>query len=331
MASKSIRFIKERRLLSLIGVEYALASETKTFTKGKLYATCCLIITNALLALLSMYYAFDNLFESIFIGMLLAFFFAALFFNLYVFLIQTFSKNSLDYQQKKMGLHLSNITRIVFVLFIGFIVSCPLSVLILHKPISSNIEQYKKALADSFKNKNVSLYNKELERIEKEISKYTLQNNLGIQDADLKLEALKTKLKIEKQNYDSKNNYAVNEINDSVFFLKEIQICLISYKISWLFLFMVVVLFAMPIFLVQSISSKNEYFQKRIDSERALIRLNYKDFKKAYTEIFEKFGLTKSFYETYIDAPFNTKKPKEPEPLSQEDFIKNVFGNSKQA
>ena len=48
-------------------------------------------------------------------------------------------------------------------------------------------------------------------------------------------------------------------------------------------------------------------------------------------KIFEGFHLNKSFYEAYIDAPFNTKKPEEPKPLSQEEFIKNVFGNSKQA
>ena len=321
MASKSIRFIKERRLLSLIGVEYALASETKNLTKGKLYATCCFIIMNALLALLSMYYAFDNLFESAIIGVLLALFFAALLFNLYVFLIQTFSKNSLTNEKEKMGLQFSNLTRIVFVFFIGFIVSCPVYVLILNKPIARNIVQYKQELTNRFINRNTILHNNEFKRIRNEIKKYNSQVELGMSGADENLKILKLKLQGEKDNYKSENNYAANEINNSTFFLKEIQVGLFSYKISWVFILLVVLLYATPVFLVQSISSKNEYFIKRVESERALIMLNYNEFKTTYTKIFEKVGLTKSFHESYTDAPFNTEKPKEPELLSQEEFI----------
>jgi len=329
MASNSIRFIKERRLLSLIGVEYALASETKFLTKGKLYATCCFIIVNALSALASMYYAFDNLFESAFIGMVLAFFFAALFFNLYVFLIQTFSKHSLAYEKKKMGIRFSNITRTVFVLFIGFIVSCPLSVFILEKSIASDIEQYKQELIHTSITKNTVLHNEEIERLNDEINNCNLQVELGIHDAGAKLKALQLEKQKDEGNYTLENDHVDTEIKNSVFFLKEIQVALIDYKISWLFISVVVLLYAMPVFLVQSISSKNEYFIKRTNSEIALIRLNYKDFKKAYSSIFEKFGLTKSFHEAYTDAPFNTVKPTKPELLSQEEFLKQVFNNSK--
>jgi hypothetical protein len=331
MKSKSIRFIKERRLLSLIGVEYALASETKTSTKGRLCATCCFIVTNALLALLSMYYAFDNLFESVFIGMLLAFFFAALLLNLYVFLIQTFSKNSLDYQRKKMGLQFSNFTRIVFVLFIGFIISCPLYVMVLNKSIASNIEEYKHELIDAYKNQNSLLHNEEIKRIDKEIAKYAEQAALGITGANAKLKSLKVDLKEEEANNKSENDYAADEINNSAFFLKEIQIGIIGYKVSWLLIFFIVLLYAAPVFLVQSISSKNEYFIKRIDFERKLIEFHYEKFKQHYSNIFEILGLTKSFYEAYTDAPFNTKKPEEPKQFSQEEFMKDMFGNSKKA
>lgn len=329
MASKSVHFIKERRLLSLIGVEYALASDTETPTKGKLYLTCCFIVVNAVLALVSMYYAFDNLFKSIFIGMLLALFFALLFFNLYVFLIQTFSKNSFTYKTKKMGIRLSNVTRIGFVLSIGFIVACPLYVLVSEKSIASNIQLYKQELIHAFNTKNAILHNKEIKRIDEEIIRYNLQSQLKILGAETNLKESKIKRQQEDEIYSSENIRAADEINDSIFFLKEIQVGLVQHTMSWLVIALVLLLFALPVFLVQSISSNNEYFIKRTESEKRLILFHYEKFKENYSSIFKRFGLDKSFHENYIDPPFNTTKPQEPELLSQDDFVKTFLINSK--
>ncbi len=329
MASKSVHFIKERRLLSLIGVEYALASDTKTSTKGKLYLTCCFIVLNAFLSLLSMYYAFDNLFESVFIGLLLALFFALLFFNLYVFLVQTFSKNSRTYETKKIGIHLSNVTRIGFVLFIGFIVACPLYVLVSEKSIASNIQLYKQELIHTFNTKNTILHNNEIKRIDEEIIRYNLQARLKIPVAETNLKESKIKRQQEDEIHSSENIRVADEINTSIFFLKEIQVGLVQYKMSWLIIALVLFLFALPVFLVQSISSKNEYFIKKTESEKRLILFHYEKFKENYSSIFKRFDLDKSFHENYIDPPFNTIKPPELESLSQDDFIKTFLINSK--
>src|SRR4051812_7490047 len=101
-----------KSFVRLLGGEYELMRRAGTSVLAKFYVTSVLIIGILALTWISIRYAIDLLFHSMFVEISLAVFFALLFACIYIFLINTFTKERR--KARNRFINASNLVRLGF-------------------------------------------------------------------------------------------------------------------------------------------------------------------------------------------------------------------------
>jgi uncharacterized membrane protein len=316
--SKQTKFswmVKPKGFIKLLGGEYGLMQKAEGTVLFKFYLSSVIILLIAGISFVSIVYAIELLFHIVIVEILLSTFLSSLFVLLFVFIVNTFTK---DAKQRKL-LNLSNVTRLGFVMFIGFIISKPIEAFLYRHAIEADIENHKEQLIKDHSFKIDQLFAHDLAKLANEKSKYDGLNRSGGFDADIS--------QIDKQfaliNQKKKDLAATSafRIEQGAYFIYRIKVISGKYPGAWIISLIIVLLFLAPVFLIYSISSDEEYFKRKNAQEKKMVERAYKAFTQKYSEIFlAGYDLKLEFYSKYEDPPFNTLLKKLPVCKSANDF-----------
>jgi hypothetical protein len=286
-------------------------------------AFCVVLIL--FLSAVSVYYAFELMFHKWYVQILLSLFFSLTFGIIYILLIQTFSKQPLA-QKSRYRLNASNILRGGFIMFIGFLISKPIEILILTLPISEEIAVYKQGLSTSFEKQTIALYATDINKLKtRQAYNEKIKNSLPPDEVlviDNQLREIKTKQQEEIEKADDR-------IVHSAFFLQRIKFAINRHPISWFICVCIIFLFSVPAILVYTVSSDNDYYVGKRAKEREIVLDHYTDFTLRYTKVFADSYQLKNifFYEKYLDPPFRTQRIQPPACQTETDFFTLFIGN----
>lgn len=325
MASKRhVSFLSRKSIVSLIGIDLDVLEETANNNFKKFTLTGLLVIAIFVISFASVFYAFELMFKMWYAEVLLSIFFGLMFFNIYIFLIQTFSKEVLPASLKFKFFNLSNIFRIGFVLFLGYLIAQPIKIFFLRKPLDNQISGYKELLFKQSNKNNEAIYSEDLIRLKNaktqyvsfskndEINKYLLEIDESINEME--------------QNINQSNIDISKKLEGSNFITKRIEYAN-NYKVSKLIDLIILIIFSLPLLLIYSISGESKYYALKKEMDREHVLSHYNLFKKQYQKtLMKKYALkVVDYYEPFEDPPFNTKKKVEPDFSTQNDFFNKYF------
>lgn len=307
--------IKPKGFIKLLGGEYDLMQKAGGSVLFKFYLSSVIILLIAVISFLSIYYAIELLFDVMIVEVLLSLFLSSLFVLLFIFIVNTFTK---DAKLRKL-INLSNITRLGFVMFIGFIISKPVEAFLYRHAIKADVESHKAQLIKDHSLKISMLFAHDLGKLANEKAKYISLNAGGGFDADISQIDQQAALINEK-----KKDLAATSafrIGQGAYFIYRIRTISGKYPGAWAITLAVVLLFLAPVFLIYSISSDEEYFKRKNAQERRIVEKAYTAFTQKYSEIFlAVYNINLEFYSKYEDPPFNTLLKKPPDCRSANDF-----------
>ena len=323
--------IKRKSFVQLIGAEYHLLRKSGSNSIWKFYTAAVIIVLILLLTIFSIFYASEMLFHIPEVEVLLAGFISFLFVFIYIFLLNTFSKQVLADKKEKAAwwkrIRIANIVRIGFVVFMAFLIAKPLEIFIFRERLEPSVNKYKSSMFTSYKTKIESLNNADFQKIRQSLTFYKDQfskyPSSSIQD---QIQNLEDKLAGIQSSQSNNFKVAQQRIERSDFLLYRVQ-TVSKYTVSWLICAVVIFLFLIPSFLIYSISTNDTYYKLKQDWEKGLISEEYRAFCKWYNQIFkEKFNLERSRYSVFEDPPFNTRRKPKPSFQTQADFTKKFSG-----
>lgn len=303
--------VKPRGFIKLLGGEYELMQKAGGTVLFKFYLSSVIILLISIISFASIAYAIELLFHVILVEILLSSFLSLLFLVLFILIVNTFTK---DARQRRF-LNFSNITRVGFVVFIGFIISKPIEVFIFSNRTQPAIEDYQAALEKVHALKIDQLFASDLSKLEAERSKNV---RLGLVAEILRIDQQVALIQQKKKELAAVSAFRIQQ---GAYFIYRIQVISRKYPGGWLITLAVVTLFLLPVYLIYSISSDEEYFKRKNAEEKRMVERAYHAFSSKYSELFlSQYGLQLQFYSKYEDPPFNTVLKSKPISKSTNDF-----------
>jgi hypothetical protein len=311
----------------LIGGDYYLLAGASTTVMRKYYLAAVSLILIMLLSVASIVYAMEMLIHQPIIEGILTIFLVSLFACIYIFLLNTFSKDA-----KSIGSIFSsaNCIRFFFLAFMAFLISRPLATYFLVNQLNDKMMGYKQNLIKRHNTKLNSFYGNELSdlsRIQQTLSLQlalfpspSLAEELGeTTDKILGLQSEKTQIE----------NIANAQIQNANFFLYRLRLSF-NHILSWLTTIIVVSLFLAPAYLIYSIDSHDVYYEQKKNRDNAMVRSEFQEFSDSYRKMFmEKWALDVTYYTVFEDAPFNQSRKKDPDLQTSEQFLDKFFNRNR--
>jgi hypothetical protein len=250
----------------------------------------------------------------------LAVFIASLLILMYVFLINTFTKESFN---TRKALTFSNISRTGFVLFMAFVLSKPLEIWVNEEHYAAQVNTYKERLMSEFSTHLLDLYKKDEMRLAKRGAYLNYQSTLlgstvvreELSSVNQQLEDIRRKKELSLIN-------AQTRIDEAPFFLFQVK-CATGCMRAWMLCLCLVGLFILPGYLIYTIPPDDQYVVAKSQKEHKAIETAFRRFLDDYLRIFARQQLSIKEYSTvWQDPPFNTVRKDQLESGSQEDFLK---------
>ncbi len=307
-----------RRLIGLLGAEYQLLREAGLLRR--FYACALLIVATMACTWIGIEYAINLLFHTTFAEIGLAVFFSLLFACMYIFLLNTFSKEQNSGNRWKS---ISNAIRTCFVAFMGFLIAQPLLVLVYAKSLTHEANAYKEKLTHSHFAKIDTLASTEWKKLTLEKQRLEAQGIIStshrrnLQRIDSLGNSLQQKTDLLKQS-------AAATIQKSDFFLFRVERVNRHHPMAWLATVVIVAIFLLPGYLVYTISGQHDYYQAKKEREKKLVLAAYHRFAAKWSSLFAE---PTAIFSRFEDPPFNQqrKQPTLPAPLT--DFLHKYINN----
>lgn len=311
--------IRPRGFIKLLGAEYDLMQKAGSNVLVKFYASSILIVITGLLTFLSVRYAIDLLFHVLAVEITLSIFISLLFMIMYIFLINTFSK---ELRERKIY-NLSNVSRIGFVVFMGFIISKPIETYIYKDELNTEVATYKQQLFLDHVQKINSLYNLDVSELASQKQAYEKFNRDSIFAPEI--ENISKRIEAVNKKRDELISSSEFRIRNAAYFIYQVRSVVGKHPTSWLVCLGIISLFLLPGLIIYLISKDDEYFKLKSSQEKRMIQNAYDAFLEKYTSLFKRYKLEISFYSKYEDPPFNTQLKIAPKSKSTTDFH-NKYG-----
>lgn len=323
-----VRFWSKKSIVSLIGIDYTILEKSGNDNLGKFYIASFLVLVILGISFMSVFYAFDLMFNMWHAEILLSSFFSLMFFTIYIFLIQTFSKELFPTAYKVRFFNLSNLSRVAFVFLIGFLIAQPIKIFVLRHQLDSDVEIYKNQLYLKFCKVNANLYATDLTKLNNQ--KLYYQSLPKSSSINVQIKKINNGILEIGNQISSANNQAKISISNSNFFIKRIEMSN-RYSRTSIVTFLILTLFFTPILLIYSISGTSKYYKLKKTNDKNLVDREYAIFKYKYSQIFKiKHKLENvEFHEPFSNPPFNTIRKPDPSYLSQKDFFDNLMSDER--
>lgn len=312
--------IAPKGFIRLVGAEYDILIRAGKNVLAKFYISSLLIVIILIISYLSIHYAVGLLFETEVAESFLSIFFSSLFVFIYIFLLNTFTKQHLETQNRFFKL--SNFVRIGFVVFMGFLISKPIEIFVFHNKLDEEVEIHRNQLVEEHQRSIDAYYSKELTLLESKADYYQ-----GISNAGSVVQSKLNDVNERVREILDKKNQVMKVIREKVqrspFFIYRVQQLSLRHKTSYLICFCVIILFLSPGFIIYNISKDNIYYQLKQEYEIDLVKRGYQDFLQYYSKIFlTKFSHVTEYHTVFEDPPFNTKRKGEKQYQDESEFFK---------
>lgn len=308
-------------LVRMLGADYHLLVASNSEDAIRRFNRASLILVLIwVLTFLSVYHAMDLLFHSWYMQWGLAVFIASLLILMYVFLINTFTKESFS---TRKALTFSNISRTGFVLFMAFVLSKPLEIWINEQHYAAQVSTYKERLNREFSTHLRDLYKKDELRLAKRAAYLNHQSTLiGSAAEKEELSSVNQQLQDIQRKRELSLINAQTRIDESPFFLFQVK-CATGCMRAWLLCVGLVALFILPGYLIYTIPPDDRYVVSKLQQEHKSVETAFNKFLDDYLRVFSRQQLPVKEYSTvWQDPPFNTVRKDQLESGSQEDFLK---------
>lgn len=153
-------------MISLVGAEYQMMKQSGSLVLRKFYLSAVSIVVIIIISACSIFYGIDLLVHNYMVELLLSIFISILFGFMYIFLMNTFAKES--YVKSKSVASFSNITRMGFVMFMAFIISKPIEIWWMQNAMNATVREYKKALLAEHTAHINRIYQEDIDRLTNE-------------------------------------------------------------------------------------------------------------------------------------------------------------------
>jgi len=321
--------ISPKSFIQLIGAEYDILKKSGSVSLLKFYIAAVAILVILLISACSILYAMELLFHMLHVELVLAIFVSLLFVFIYIFLLNTFSKNIFKPDEGKdektwyRKIKLSDIIRTGFVVFMAFLISKPVEVFIFQNKLTDKVKTHRVEILSEYNHQLEKLNNKDIRQLQTSIVFYKKQAinypspMLLQQIAKLsgKISDIKNKQAVEMQHA----SIRVEKSDFLLFRIKEVG----KDPISWAICAGMIGLFLLPGFLIYSISATDAYYKLKREYEVSMVLEEHRAFEDLYTDIFKQtYQLDRIYYTKFLDPPFNNVPKPKPTFQSQNDFFK---------
>jgi hypothetical protein len=315
--------IRPKGFTRLLGAEYELMRKAGPKVVMKYYISSITIVAIALISFLSVRYAIELLFHVVIVEILLSLFLSLLLSVMYIFLINTFTK---DVRTRNI-LNVPNVVRTGFVVFMAFIISKPLQIYFYKNKISNDLVEYRQKLNTEHSKKIDALFDRDIDKLKISKARYErLNKDSAFQSEIQQFSSGIAGLEIRKQELKEASEL---KISKGAFFIYRIQKVSRRYPLSWLICLSVIVLFLLPGYLIYTICKEDDYFKLKDEQDKSIIQNAYAAFVDKYVLLFkEKHQLEVTFYTPFEDAPFNTTLKKDHKYQSSKDFHNKYNGTA---
>lgn len=321
-------------VILLLGIDHRSVGRSGSKRLTRFRAAGWLLLLVLVLCAASIWYAVDLMFHNMPAEIVLAVVFSLLFGVIYVFLINTFSKYTLNGKEEADDdgaprFTFSGLSRMSSVLFMGFIVSQPIGIFLYRQQVSVHIGTYRNDLLRKYERKIWSVYRPDLERLQQEKRRYESMNANSVGFYQRDIERTGVQIAGLEQRLATSVQKARERIEASAFFIARIRF-LSNRPLAWVLSLCLMLLFVLPACLIYTIPGSDPYYAARRRQEHRLVKAGYEEFLTRYHQLFRsKFGITVLRRCVFADPPFNTIRKRDPQPLQQDTFLKK-FGPAPQ-
>lgn len=312
----------KKALIILSGDDFSIIQKCSKGRQNWFAAIGAFVALIFIYCFVSSYFAFTKLFNTYFIGLFLAIFFALMITNIYLLILYTLSKNVLPSKKSFSGGLFSKCVRVGFMCLIALIVSKPMELLVYSSSINQDLARYKAEKIRRYITITEEFYQAEKSELEKEIDKYSrIPGGVGMDSVKL----LQDKL---QQAEEQKNLHIRNmqdKVSKSSYFILSISILNNNYPWCWVLSLLSILIFLGPAILKFLVSGNFYQIKKKV--ETTIILEEYAKFKNTYSQLLRKYSRQPiSFYELYADPPFNTRRKLDNRVFSSEkDLISDLY------
>jgi len=298
----------------LSGDDVNIIAQCDKTTKNRFTAIGLLVAVIFIICFISCFFAFTHLLQNLWFGILIGLFFAGMITNIYLFLLYTLSKSGFPYIPNKTARFISVSIRLIFIAFIGIIVSKPIESLVFSDQLKKDIIIFKSEKLEKYTLRTNNFIDKEIKAYQKllEGSNDPFYHKLIENKKKKKAILLASMEKL---------------IENSNYYIQSIIILNHKYPISWLITTIIIIMFMIPTYLKIYIDKNSIFYRTKHKIESSLVSYEYEQFKNFYNRIFiKKYELDYKFTEHYSDAPFNTQRKKDEVSLHHEDdLLKSLY------
>lgn len=306
---------KPKRFISLLGAEYSLMENTGVL--NRFYLSSLIIFIILLITGVSIFYAIELLFHNVTVEAFLSTFLSLLFVCIYIFVLNTFTKE--DRPARNKWLNASNLIRTGFVAFMGLLVAQPLLVLLFSARLENDVQQYKQTMLDQHAQKIDQMFDADIRKLEQRQMYCQEQDKImNSHSYEAELDIIGNKIAGLEEKSNNLKVAASVTIGRNSFFLYQIRHLNKKYPWAWLITFLIVFLFLLPGYLIYSISRQADYYMLKKAKEKQLIENAYNSFLNHYHALFNN---SIEIFSRYEDPPFNKKRKSPPAVASEEDFL----------
>lgn len=282
-----------------------------------------LVIIISLVAGVSVAYGIEQILESTSADIIIGVYGGLFILILYLFLLHTLSRNVLpSIDSKWSGKFFSLVVRLGFLVFLGILITQPISYFILQKPVENELVNFKNQEIRDLNQRLNLKYAQKLNQVKNTlISKTQFLNEIRNNDR-LKNAELRTFIKSqENRDYFIRKILLLNTVSQSDNNIKVNTPLVLS---SWALDLLFICLFITPVFLKIKISLSSEYYKTKKQIETKIIDAHFKRFIFSYNEILrEEYSDSQlQFSSKYLNPPYNTELKSRPRAKNKSQFIK---------
>ena len=271
------------------------------------------LIAILLISFFSLFYAFYMMTQSIFLSAILSFFLTAFILNIYRLIFSISNGGTLVLKEYSSFIKEFFIKSFI-IMILSIFISKTIEVALFESPISSHLNEYKKSLLNNYDKLQRVSYDQQIIDLEYEFEeKLAFDKIIGVDNSSELEKKLKQEISSIEILAENKLKTVKQKILDSNFFITKIKILSYRLPLSWIFTFLILLLFLFPIYIFMTDPVFKSYNSKIEKLNFKIIQSDYKLFKSKYSQLlFEKLNEKIEFEEYFEDPPFNkTKKTSE--------------------
>lgn len=284
-----------------------------------------LVILISMLSGISVAYGIEQILESMSADIIIGVYGGLFILILYLFLLHTLSRNVLPSAKNKWsGKLFSYVVRVGFLIFLGILITQPISYFILRSPVENELIAFKNKEIKELNDRLNGHYAQKLKEAKSSLTSPTqvlnkIQNNDKLKNRELR-EFMKSQ---GERDYFIRKILILNTLSyfDKPNGLKANNNLVLS---SWILDLFFIGLFILPVFLKYKISISSEYYRTKKNVETRIINTHFKRFLHTYNEIlrgtYPEFDA--QFTSRYLDPPYNTVLKTPPQYKGKSEFIK---------